>query len=457
MHRLIKSLMTVSCGVIQHRYFTPVCFIFALIIRIGWVCLVDTQPVSDFRWYYERGIDFAAGRGYSVGPTAYWPANLPPASLITSDQYPINGRPTAYWPVGYPAFLGLLFVVSGPSLFVAKIANVVLGLGGLFLAYNIARKLFDSELAGRVTLLILSFYPNHIAYSSLLASEILSLFLLLLGILLLIVLHHRLWLAVGAGAVFGLACLVKPQAIFLPALFAVAYLLPNKGWKALAENLIPLVVVYVSIGITILPWQIRNYRVFNDFVFISNNGGINLLVGNNPYATGAYIFSKKITSMLGDVQDEHKRDIQARALAVDYIIHHPLEAMELLPKKLWHLYSGDREAMSWNEAGLGPTESHKRDFFFLKIIAQLYYTLIIVAFLVFIFALPTLQYRNPVQTRPLPATGLWVVLYFTAICLLTFGDSRFHFLIMPWIVMYVGALADRLIRPEHQVLAKQAM
>ena len=448
--RLIISLRTVSYEVVQHRYFIPACFVVAFMIRVGWVCLVDAQPVSDFRWYYERGIDFAAGRGYSVGPTAYWPDNLPPASLIPGDQYPINGRPTAYWPVGYPAFLGLLFIVFGPSLFAARIANVFLYMGVLFLSYYIARKLFASELTGRMTLLILSFYPNHIAYTSMLASEILLLFLLLLGITLLIVLHHRLWLAIGAGVVFGLACLVKPQVIFLPALFFAAYLVPNMRRKALSKNLTALVIVYISLGITILPWQIRNYKVFNDFVFISNNSGINSLVGNNPYATGAYVFNKKITAMLSDTRGEHERDVKARTIAVEYIVNHPLEVIELLPKKFWHLYNADREAISRNEEGLGPTQGNKRVFFLLKGVAQLYYMLIVIAFLVSIVVLP-IQRRNRARIRPFPTVGLWIVLYFTGIYLLTFGYSRFHFPMMPWIVMYVGALAETLIRPEHQV------
>ena len=58
-------------------------------------------------------------------------------------------------------------------------------------------------------------------------------------------------------------------------------------------------IVYLALGLTLIPWLIRNYQLFDAFI-ISNNGGYNLLVGNNPRATGAYIFNKEIVAMLSD-------------------------------------------------------------------------------------------------------------------------------------------------------------
>lgn len=361
--RRLISLRSVLRQAVLSKHFIRICFVTAFMIRMGWILMLDVQPVSDFRWYYERGIDLAAGRGYSVGPTAYWPENLPAASLIPEDEYPLNGRPTAYWPIGYPAFLGLLFIVFGPSLLIAKTANVILYMGVLFFSYHIAKTLFVSELTGRLTLLILSFYPNHIAYNSLLASEILFLFLVLMGIVLLLGLKDRFWLAIALGVVFGLACLVKPQVILIPAIFFTTSLIATIRQKTALKHLIMFVIVHISLGITILPWVVRNYIVFNDFVFISNNGGINLLVGNNPYATGTYIFNEKIVAMLDDVRGEHERDVEARTIAINYMVKHPLEEIKLVPRKFWHLFRADREALSRNEQGISPTAGVMKVFF----------------------------------------------------------------------------------------------
>jgi len=86
----------------------------------------------------------------------------------------------------------------------------------------------------------------------------------------------------------------------------------------------------------------------------------------------------------------------------------------------------------------------------LRALAQLYYMLIGTAFLLSIFSLIR-QLKNKTRAQ-LPTLGLWIVLYFTCISLLTFGNSRFHFPVMPWIVMYVGALAEMLTRPEQQIV-----
>jgi 4-amino-4-deoxy-L-arabinose transferase-like glycosyltransferase len=449
MEKKLQLMGTLLRGLAQHRYFVPLCLLVALLIRLSWVALVDAQPVSDFRWYYERGIDLAAGRGYSMGPDAYWPENLPPAALPSEAEYPANGRPTAYWPVGYPAFLGLLFTMFGPSLFVAKLANILLYLGILLLAYIIARQLFRSELVGRMTLLVLVFYPNHIAYSSLLAGESLFLFLLMLAVaLLLIAPTPRPWLFVTSGVIFGLACLVKPQAILAPALFFGASLITAVKRQRLSRRVAHFVLLYLALGLTILPWIIRNYRVFEDFVLISNNGGINLLVGNNPFATGAYGHHQQMAAMLSHVRGERDRDVAARAMAVDYMVNHPWETLERWPKKLWYLYRKDVEGISWNEQGMNLTQGGrgKGAMLALKVLAQGYYVLIVLAFLIMII-LHLSEHRFQSHDQALPALGLWMALYFTLISLLTFGDTRFHFPVLPWVVMYAATLVEVLARP----------
>jgi 4-amino-4-deoxy-L-arabinose transferase-like glycosyltransferase len=453
MYKLVGLFRSALNKIVPHKYFIPICLIIAFVVRIGWIYFVDAQPVSDFRWYYERGIDFAAGRGYSVGPEAYWPENIPPRVLLSSGETQNGRHPTAYWPVGYPALLGFLFAVFGPSLFIAKIANVILYLGILSFSYYIAKRLFASELVGRVTLLILSFYPDHIAYSSLLSSEILFLFLLLLGITLLIGPRYRLWLAFASGVVFGLACLVKPQIIFVPALFFIVSLIVHIKQKAVREYLARIVVVHVALGITILPWLIRNYNVFNTFVFISTNGGYNLLVGNNPHATGAYVFNDQIVSMLNDASTEPARDKKAQEAAIDYIVAHPLETIKLWPRKFWYLYGRDTKGVYWNEEGIRSTTGEVGKVFLRVVgaLAQPYYVAIGIAFLLSMFILIH-ERKNKTETWPLPTLGLWIVLYFTFISLLTFGNSRFHFPVMPWVVMYIGALAEALIRPEPQTV-----
>lgn len=446
-HHLKSILNKIECS----KLFLRICLLIAISLRVAWLYAVSPEPVSDFRWYYERGQDMAAGYGYSMQADDFWPENISPAAL-TSD----NGRRfTAYWPVGYPAFLGLLFFVFGPSILAVQVANLFLYTGVLLLAYHTAKRLFQSELTGRLTLLFLAFYPDHIFYTTLLATEILFLFLLLLGILLLL-LEMRLRWAVVTGVVWGVICLIKPQTMLIPVIVLAGQWLTDTLRNASTLNdksktssgaqqgqvlryLKYGGVLYLTIGLIILPWTFRNFRVFKNFVFVSTNGGYNLLMGNNPYASGTYGASERLTEMLGDVADERARDVRARHLALTYIVDHPWQTVKRWPKKLWFLYRQESVGLYWNQQGVA-AKSNKIPFHLLMRIAQGYYALIITFFLVaLLFFLQIHLKARPIQMYSFPFLVVGIIVYFTFLSLLTFADGRFHFPIILWMIMLIGA------------------
>jgi 4-amino-4-deoxy-L-arabinose transferase-like glycosyltransferase len=356
--------------------------------------------------------------------------------------YTIDGIPTAYWPVGYPAFLGSIFWVLGPNLLYAKLANVLLYVGILYLAYAIARELFSSEFTGRMTLLLLAFYPNHIAYSSLLSTENLYLFLLLLGVAALI-LERRdgIWKGISTGVVFGLACLVKPQTIFIPLLLILVLYLRRSDTRRL---LAMVSTVYLALGAIMLPWTVRNYYVFDALFYISNNGGVTLFIGNNPHANGTYMpFDEELRSLLplSPDDDEHDVDVKARKYALDYMLAHPAKTLRFSSIKLYYVYREDVEGMNWNNGAIMWEKSrepgHKALFWFLIGLAQNYYLCTMAAFAV---SLPVLFAKR--GSRSVPTLGLYIIAYFSAICMVTIGISRFHFPLIPWILMYVASLFE---------------
>ena len=388
--------------------FVPLCLVAALAVRLCWVLFVEARPIDDFGWYYDRAVDLAAGRGLTV-----------------------QGVPTAYWPVGYPLLLAGLFVLTGPSLLAAKLLNVALGVGIVWLSYRIARRLFSSQAAGRMALLLLAFYPNHIAYTSLTASETPFLFLMLLGCLILLRKKHRLRDDGLAGIVFGLGCLTKPTMLFVPAVFFGLSLLSRFRWPTVARGL----VVYGALGLVILPWCVRNYEVFGRPVFIVTSGGINLLIGNNPLANGGYGRVDPVSEALVVAEkDEGAREIVARTIARRYIQEHPGRTIGLVPSRLWHLYAKDVEGIYWNELAGGAEEGPVagRPFFVLKILAELYYLVILAMFAAWLLRAP---FPWPAQS----ALGLGLIVYFTLVMMPLFGSSRFHFVLVPCFAWYAGA------------------
>ena len=117
--------------------------------------------------------------------------------------------------MGYPGFLGVLFYLFGQGALVGQTANLLMAAGTFFLQLELTRRIFHSEAAARLGVLLLTIYPNNIAYTSFILTEIYFTFLLLLGIYLYIA--QRGWIGVlFSGLVFGLATLTKPQIIFFP-------------------------------------------------------------------------------------------------------------------------------------------------------------------------------------------------------------------------------------------------
>jgi 4-amino-4-deoxy-L-arabinose transferase-like glycosyltransferase len=398
-------------NIIRHRLFVPICLLLGVFLRILWIWFINPSQVSDFVWFENRAESIASGHGYSV-----------------------NGIATAYWPVGYPGFLGLIFRVFGSSVILAKLINIAFYMTTIVLTYILSAELFKVESASRIALCILCFYPNHIAYGSFLATEMFFVFLFLLGAVLFIRASGRVGFLILAGLSWGLATLTKPQFIFLPLIFLVVF---SNNLKTFVKST---AVVFLALLTCIAPWMIRNHGIFGKFL-LSTNGGIVLMQGNNPYATGKHIWDENIESLLGELHTtngvmwdskEVAREERARQIGMSYIKNHPVRTILLWPKKLFYSYRSDVDGFYYS-MGMMPDLSAGMQFVYLglKIFAELYYFLII--------GLAAVGLRTILRSRIRSQyVGIYVVLYFTAICLVFFGNARYHFPVMPWLAIYAG-------------------
>jgi len=428
--------------IINSKYFILTCLIIAVVLRLAWIILTDSKPVSDSAWYYEKGIDIASGKGYSI-----------------------EGIPTAYYPIGYPLFLSLVFTVFGNSIFAAMIMNLILSAGILVFTYFISKKIFDSENTGRISLFLFAIYPNFIAYTSILATEILFLFLLLYGIYILLKFKNNLWALLSAGFAWGLMSLVKPQGFFIPLLIVAFLFLRDK--KALTGKLKTLSIIYIIMLITLLPWVIRNYYVFNEFFILSTNEGINLLMGNNPYATGEYNLDEQTTMYIWEssnkypspdslaaklpydpfwtrygYSDENTANKKIRKKAIDYIINNPSGELKLFTKKLWYNYKKGNEAIGWAVPDLMSLPPLKKNciLVFSKAANYFYYFIMLLPVLYFIRLFYIRFVRR--KTAVFPLIGLVIILYFTILSLIFFGGYRFNFPALPWFIMFAAAFIE---------------
>lgn len=401
----------VLLSILSKPHFISICFTLYILIRLAIILLVPINQFSDNLWYYNRAVALASGQGYTQ-----------------------EGIPTAYWPPGWPGLLGLLFWLFGPWPLIGQIANLGFVAITFVLALNLGFALFADHRVGRLTALILIPYPNQIGYVPILGSEVFYTALLLLAVFATIrgAGTARLILA---GVLFGIATLTKTQALFIPAVLLAVWWLLGKERMRLPSILGKVAVVYATVAVVILPWTLRNYLVFGDFVLISTNGGATLLSGNNPTAAGDYTENDALFKRVpNDVAGQVANDRLATSMALKWIGNNPLGFLVLVPKKIWRLWAPDGEAEWAYQAGYKHYKDYSALFRTCRAVNQIYYLTLVILFILSIFYF--VKQRRVVL--PYAGAGYILVAYFTAISIVFSGQSRFHYPLMPWVAMYAA-------------------
>lgn len=389
--------------------------------------LITPTPTSDALWYYEQAIALAAGDGYLDG----------------------NGQPTAFWPPGWPMALSLVFRLTGPSLVALGLFNLACGAVAAWLTLDLGRRLFGSELAGRLGLLLLALYPNNIGYFPLALTEVFYTTLLLAGCWLLIARHSALAL-VAAGVIFGFATLVKAQTLVVIPLILGIELLREPGlFRRLPAVVLRMALLLAIAALTVLPWSARNHQQLGAWVAVSTNGGFTLLTGNNDSARGDYTPQDPVVKALEARAelDEVERDAEAKRLALDWLEANPDGFIKLMPMKLARLWLPDGEALWAFEGGSQAFAAHPAPFWAVRYANQAYYAALLLGFAA-AFAWMLRQRRRQAKRW----IDWWllpygIAAYPTLIALVFSGQSRFHYPAMPFVCMACGwLLAELLLR-----------
>ncbi len=402
--------------IVQSPYTLPGILIIGAFLRISWVYYFPTKLYADSIWYFRNATELAQGQGFVY-------------ALQTM-------QPLVGWPVGYPAFLSLIFRLTGPSLWVAKWINILLAECGILLAYWLGLQLFNRGVAV-LSAMFIACLPGLIVYTGLVATDLLFMTLALACFLL--SLKDDKWFrgpgvnGLLLGFVSGCLSLVRSTGLFLFPLWIIFqwFLLqkrtPFLKWVLGAG---------IGMGMVVLPWTLRNYYHFGVLIPVSANGGANFWIGNNPLAYGGYIFpnNAELNPLYPLIGQQIELDQKGYALGMEYIRTHPVRTIELLPAKIFYLYNSNDFGLHWsklsavtlNQPGSGP-----RAF---ALINLLY---VILACFGLAGVLNVLL-RNTFRT-PLRLHGLYLTLYWTIIHLPFFGQDRFSLPLIP-VLGYYAAL-----------------
>jgi 4-amino-4-deoxy-L-arabinose transferase-like glycosyltransferase len=247
-------------------------------------------------------------------------------------------HPTSFIPPIYPLFLALarLLWSANGDLLVKLIQIVASGLTVLGL-YTLTRELGGSMRQGLLAAFLWAVYPPAVVYASDLSTITLETFFLIPGIWLLIraAKQRSPALAIPAGCLLALAALTRSTwLVVLPlALAWLTYYLKG-NWRAWGKMVL---LLGLAASVTLLPWVVYNYQAQGKVMLTSTNGGLNFWIGNNPQATGEYVFPTELDQNLvrGVVGlPETDMDQFFYAQGFEFIRNSPGEFLSLLGRKL---------------------------------------------------------------------------------------------------------------------------
>ncbi len=401
----------------------------ASVLRLIWVAFIRPEYYSDFALYMDLAQSMADGNGYRMG-----------------------GASTAFMPPGYPFWLTALIVLHVKPV----IGQVVLGVLNVLLLYLLVQQLTGQTRAALFSGYALALYPNHIAYSSLMASELLHLCCVLAGSLWLILAlrRSRPLMMMMSGLAFSYGTLVKAQVALVPAIILVAWIVYDRH-AARITAVTRLCLVFLAVWLLVqTPWFVRNLRLFGEPVWVSTNHGYNMLIGFNPRSDGGYSLEALPKQ---EAINEVEYDRQLYRTAMRNLRNDPWRYITLLPRKLVRLYAGDGDGILYNYMHSNRAVMQACDNQLLCAYQAMLrneckgrrwlmlFGLNLVFYIVFwgLFVASVMMYRRVLlhDIAPSSLTITWlIVIYYTLLSLVSFGGLRFHFVILPWMIASASCL-----------------
>jgi len=313
----------------------------ALFLRIAWIILGHT--------YKFKATDDHFGFGFEMGRIA--------SSLASGHGFssPFGGMtgPTAWEAPFYPYFMAGVFRLFG--IYSNASALVLLTINSVFSAltcipiFRIARRIFSEKVAvgsawAWALLPNVMFWSTRFVWETSLAALLLTwLFWLALTLE-----DRDGWLPwIEFGWWWGFTALASTALVsFLPAAgLWVWYRRARCGKRSLAGVVLASAVFFACVA----PWLVRNYQTFGRFIFIRDNFGAELRMGNGPGATGAFMdYLHPALDSYGLSQYQKMGELAYIAVrkrqALDYIREDYLRFAGLCAKRFIYYWAGPPKA-----------------------------------------------------------------------------------------------------------------
>jgi len=354
---------------------------------------------------------------------------------LSSINYdPDRGVPTSFRAPLYPAFLALIYWITGAGegrFFAARLAQA--GLSALLapLTYEVSRRLFpdpsSTPLTSVIAAWIVACYPLLIIYPIGLATENLFFLLVLAAFYFLLqipdsrlpasdprptILH-----AILSGLFLALAALTR--SVILPfAGLAVLW-----AWFILKQRRAALLMALAMI-LLITPWVVRNSLLHHKLTGIESSMGYNLYVGYHPESDGSFTFGPSLDLL--SILDDAERDQLGTQNALEFIRAEPGRFLSLALNRLGFFFGLEKRVLMYfysnDLVGYIPKA------FLLAISAVL--------LLPFIFVAPCAALGLAlVRFRPGTILLLLFLIAYTLPHVFILAEDRFHLAILPYLAI----------------------
>ncbi len=407
--------------------FIFIMLVLTMALRLVWVLTVNTDVFSDFYLYHAYALKAAKGVFNNYDPTY--------------SLFPFK--------FGYPLVLSLVYRISGGSILAAKLFNVFISMCLMPVVYHLALKAFDGN-AARTSVMLYAFWPSQIMYTSVLGSELLFtlLFCISAAFFMESLVHtgmksYLYFSAFGAAAAFS--GFIRPVAVIL-ILAATIYLLflhthesfhPSIPQRLASKFGMPAAAILGFLVVSILQNQIQ-YNLTGVSPWRSSSG-FNLMVGTNRESSGKY--STADEQLVEGYKNDFARFHQVSwKIAIERIKSDPLGFVRLIEEKMVVQWTNEDYGYYWSTLKLEKVNGASS--FLLgnpkkiQYISFLYYVVLVSLALSGCIHI----YRN--RLLP-PAIFLLVLEGFLVAHVFLEVQSRYHYPVMPFIIILAGCGLNR--------------
>lgn len=354
-------------------------------------------------------------------------------NIVEFKAYTVNPKNnnylTAYRPPGYPFFIALNYLICVDNWKLVIMTQFFLFLVSLLLFFNITKRYFGANIA-YISTAIYAFNPAIILINNSFWTESFALSLIVFSVFL----YHyplklkrwwRIILVSLSGLLFGWAVLTRPTFLIYIMILIIGLIISLFSKRF--NKILFLFLIFALIPI--VGWSVRSSIVTKSFVVVSTNGGLNYMLGNNPYNINGrasslppkeYLESNGISSESNETQ----KDKIFTKMAFKWISENPIIFLRMSFSKIQFLFVSDPYIYG-NEYTIPKLAAS-----FIRILKMCYYSVFL------ILSMLGLYYFNEKKLL------LWFFPYFFMI-IMTFSDSRFAIpLYMPMSILSAYALIN---------------